>query len=104
MISKKVNLKLFIYNIEQIFIYIYLTIFICCNIFYLETFNIRVEYQINMFCALVLLPLVKNSIYRIADNNSIVSSDNSDPNTELLQFSIPTLFNMCNIKIKAATY
>ena len=47
-----------------------------------------------MFCALILLPYVKNSIYSMADNNSTVSSENSDPDTELPEFSILKLFNM----------
>ena len=56
-ISKNINLKLFIYNIE-IFKQI-LSIFIR-KLF--EIFNIGVEYQTNMFCALILLTYVNNSI------------------------------------------
>ena len=53
------------------------------------------EYQTNMFCALVLLPYVKSSIYSIADNNSNNTSlDNSEPETELPDFSILKPFNM----------
>ena len=47
-----------------------------------------------MFCALILLPYVKNSIYSMADNNSTVSSENSDPDTELPEFSVLKLFDM----------
>ena len=48
-----------------------------------------------MFCALVLLPYVKSSIYSIADNNSNnTSSDNSERETELPDFSILKPFNM----------
>ena len=36
----------------------------------------------NMFCALILLPYVKNSICSMADNNFTVSSENSDPDTD----------------------
>ena len=48
-----------------------------------------------MFCALVLLPYVKSSIYNIADNNSNNTSlDNSEPATELPDFSILKPFNV----------
>ena len=41
------------------------------------------EYEEKTFSVLTLLPYVKNSIYRIADNNSNTSPDNSESDTVL---------------------
>ena len=39
-----------------------------------------------MFCALILLPYVKNRIYNMTDNNSNTSSDNSESEIKLPDF------------------
>ena len=52
------------------------------------------EYQKNMFCALILLPYIKNSINNMTDNNSKTSPVNSEPETELTDFSTLEPFYM----------
>ena len=47
-----------------------------------------------MFCTLILLSYVKNSIYCMADNNCNTSSDNSESKTELPDFSTLKPFDM----------
>ena len=47
-----------------------------------------------MFCALILLCYVKNSIYSMADNNFNTSSDNSESEKELPDFSTLKPFDM----------
>ena len=47
-----------------------------------------------MFCALILLPYIKSSIYSMADNNYNNSSHNSEFETELPNFSTLKLFDM----------
>ena len=49
------------------------------------------EYQIQMFCALIFLPYVKNRVYSNSieiDNYPNTSSDNPEPEIELTDFSI----------------
>ena len=67
-----------------------------CKIFYsklFEFFNIWVKWQINMFCSLILLPYVNNSIYIMTNNNSTFQRENVFE-TELPDFSTLKLFNM----------
>ena len=47
-----------------------------------------------MFCVLILLPHVKNSMYKMTLNNSNTSSHNSESEKELPGFSTLKLFDM----------
>ena len=66
----------------------------CFFIFYFEIFNIWVEYQINMFCALMFLSYVKSSISSMINNDSNTSSDNSELERKLPDFNILKRFKM----------
>ena len=66
----------------------------CFFIFYFEIFNIWVEYQINMFCALMFLSYVKSSISSMINNDSNTSSDNSELERKLPDFNILKPFKM----------
>lgn len=100
----KINLKLFIYNIEHKSNYIRLLFhFLFWNfqkfrsILFkklFESFNIWVKYGTNFSCAWILLPSVKNSIYSIADNTTHTSTNNSESETGLSDFSTLQPFDM----------
>ena len=47
-----------------------------------------------MFCTLILLLYVKNNIYNMTHNNSNTSSDNSESETKLSDFSTVNPFDM----------
>ena len=47
-----------------------------------------------MFCPLISLPHLQNSIYNMTDNNSNTSSNNSEFETELPDFSTIKPFDM----------
>ena len=47
-----------------------------------------------MFCALIFLPCVRNSVFNMTDNNSNTSSDISKTETELPDVITPKPFDM----------
>ena len=97
LISKNINLKLFIYNIEHksnnnyLLLYFLIWLKQLRNIFIrklFEAFNFWVEYLTYMFCALIILLNVINRIYSMVDKNSNTSLYNSDSETNFFDLII----------------
>ena len=72
-ISKKIYLKLFIYNVGHESNYIYFLLHFFILKFSTFEWNIR-----HVFCGLILLPDIKISIYIMTDNNSNSSSNSTE--------------------------